>query len=70
MHARAGTPNGVLSHTVSSEAWHELWFNGVAVGETGINAADFPAEQDRLRLAGLGNVLAQFVYPFRALARG
>src|SRR5437763_3656867 len=39
MHARAGTPNGVLSHTVSSEAWHNLWFNGTLVGETGINAA-------------------------------
>jgi D-amino peptidase len=39
MHARAGTPKGILSHTVSSEAWHNLWFNGVLVGETGINAA-------------------------------
>jgi D-amino peptidase len=39
MHAKAGTPEGVLSHTVSSEAWHNLWFNGVLVGETGINAA-------------------------------
>jgi D-amino peptidase len=39
MHAKAGTPDGVLSHTVSSEAWHNLWFNGVLVGETGINAA-------------------------------
>src|SRR4051812_25555203 len=39
MHARAGTANGVLSHTVSSEAWHNLWFNGALVGETGINAA-------------------------------
>src|SRR5215218_6210627 len=39
MHARAGTPDGVLSHTVSSEAWHNLWFNGTLVGETGINAA-------------------------------
>src|SRR5437868_875511 len=39
MHARAGTPDGVLSHTVSSEAWHNLWFNDVLVGETGINAA-------------------------------
>jgi D-amino peptidase len=39
MHAMAGTADGVLSHTVSSEAWHNLWFNGVAVGETGINAA-------------------------------
>jgi D-amino peptidase len=35
----AGTPNGVLSHTVSNEAWHNLWFNGTLVGETGINAA-------------------------------
>lgn len=39
MHAKAGTKDGVLSHTVSSEAWHNLWFNGVLVGETGINAA-------------------------------
>jgi D-amino peptidase len=39
MHAMAGTPDGVLSHTVSSEAWHNLWFNGRLVGETGINAA-------------------------------
>src|SRR5205814_9027306 len=39
MHAKAGTPDGVLSHTVSGEAWRELRFNGVAVGETGINAA-------------------------------
>src|SRR3954468_16219758 len=39
MHAKAGTQEGVLSHTVSSEAWHNLWFNGVLVGETGINAA-------------------------------
>src|SRR5256714_1830749 len=39
MHAKAGTPDGVLSHTVSGQAWRELRFNGVAVGETGINAA-------------------------------
>jgi D-amino peptidase len=39
MHAKAGTADGVLSHTVSSQAWHNLWFNGVLVGETGINAA-------------------------------
>ena len=39
MHARAGTPAGVLSHTVSSTDWTGLWFNGVEVGETGINAA-------------------------------
>ena len=28
-----------LSHTVSGQAWRELQFNGVSVGETGINAA-------------------------------
>src|SRR5947208_13567660 len=35
MHAMAGTPDGVLSHTVSGQAWHELRFNGRPVGETG-----------------------------------
>jgi D-amino peptidase len=39
MHAMAGTPDGVLSHTVSSQAWQNLTFNGTLVGETGINAA-------------------------------
>jgi D-amino peptidase len=39
MHAKAGTPNGVMSHTVSGQAWRDLQFNGVSVGETGINAA-------------------------------
>jgi D-amino peptidase len=39
MHARAGTPDGVLCHTVSSTNWRNLWFNGTLVGETGINAA-------------------------------
>ena len=39
MHARAGTPEGVLNHTVSGQEWQNLWFNGTAVGETGINAA-------------------------------
>jgi D-amino peptidase len=39
MHAMAGTPDGVLSHTVSGQAWRSLKFNGVEVGETGINAA-------------------------------
>lgn len=38
-HARAGTPNGVLSHTVSSEAWYDAFVNGVPVGESGILAA-------------------------------
>src|SRR5438093_6487950 len=39
MHAKAGTPDGVMSHTVSGQAWRELRFNGRPVGETGINAA-------------------------------
>ena len=39
MHARAGTPEGVLNHTVSGTVWRTLLFNGVEVGETGINAA-------------------------------
>jgi D-amino peptidase len=39
MHAKAGTARGVLSHTVSGTEWRELSFNGVSVGETGINAA-------------------------------
>jgi len=39
MHAMAGVVDGVLSHTVSGQAWQNLRFNGVLVGETGINAA-------------------------------
>ncbi|HET8627504.1 MAG TPA: M55 family metallopeptidase [Thermomicrobiales bacterium] len=39
MHARAGVADGVLNHTVSGQAWQNLWFNGTVVGETGINAA-------------------------------
>src|ERR1700730_16754213 len=39
MHAMAGTPDGVLSHNVSSQARQNLRFNGTLVGETGINAA-------------------------------
>jgi len=39
MHAKAGTSDGVMSHTVSGQAWRNLEFNGVSVGETGINAA-------------------------------
>ena len=38
-HAMAGAERGVLSHTVSSTNWHALRFNGVEVGEVGINAA-------------------------------
>jgi D-amino peptidase len=39
MHARAGTADGVLNHTVSGVDWQNLWFNDSLVGETGINAA-------------------------------
>jgi D-amino peptidase len=39
MHAKAGTRDGGLNHTVSGSDWQTLWFNGVEVGETGINAA-------------------------------
>ena len=39
MHAMAGTPDGILNHTVSGQAWQNLWFNDTLVGETGINAA-------------------------------
>lgn len=39
MHARAGTPDGVLCHTISTVKWRNLWFNDDLVGESGINAA-------------------------------
>ncbi|MGH2731856.1 MAG: M55 family metallopeptidase [Actinomycetota bacterium] len=39
MHAKAGTPDAVMCHTVSSSSWYRLRFNGVEVGEIGINAA-------------------------------
>ena len=39
MHAMAGTPDGVMNHTVSGTGWRNLSFNGTVVGETGINAA-------------------------------
>ena len=39
MHARAGTPDGVLCHTISTTTWHNLWFNDDRVGEVGVNAA-------------------------------
>lgn len=38
-HAMAGTPDGVLSHTMSSHSWYNASFNGVKVGESGIIAA-------------------------------
>jgi D-amino peptidase len=39
MHAMAGTPDGVMCHTVSGQAWTNLRFNDTLVGESGINAA-------------------------------
>src|SRR6516162_10066642 len=39
MHARAGTPDGVLCHTISTTTWRNLWFNKDLVGEFGINTA-------------------------------
>ncbi len=39
MYARAGTPDGVLCHTISTVKWRNLWFNDDLVGELGINAA-------------------------------
>src|SRR6187431_953868 len=39
MHARAGTADGVMNHTVSGPNFQNLWFNGTLVGATGINAA-------------------------------
>ena len=38
-HARAGTPAGTISHTMSGSLLN-VWYNGVAVGESGISAAD------------------------------
>jgi D-amino peptidase len=38
-HAMAGTPDGGLCHTVSSESWHNAWINETLVGESGIEAA-------------------------------
>ena len=39
MHARAGTPDGVLCHTISTTTWRNLYFNDDLVGEFGINCA-------------------------------
>src|ERR1700740_331690 len=36
----AGTPDGVLCHTVSSEAWYNAWINDTLVGESGLLAAE------------------------------
>ena len=39
MHAMAGTSDGLMNHTVSGTDWRSVTFNGVEIGETGINAA-------------------------------
>lgn len=39
MHARAGTADGLMNHTISTSAFQNLWFNDVLVGEIGINSA-------------------------------
>jgi len=38
-HAMAGVSDGVLCHTVSSEAWYNATINGTLVGESGIVSA-------------------------------
>ncbi|HLI08689.1 MAG TPA: M55 family metallopeptidase [Ktedonobacteraceae bacterium] len=58
-HAMAGTPNGVLCHTVSSEAWYNAWINDTLVGESGILAA----------IAGCWDVPAVFVSGDEATCR-
>src|SRR5947207_10108227 len=55
-HAMAGTPDGVLCHTVSSEAWYNAWINDTLVGESGILAA----------VAGCCEVTAIFVSGYAA----
>ena len=58
-HAMAGTPDGVLCHTVSSEAWYNATINGTLVGESGILAA----------IAGCWDVPAIFVAGDEATCR-
>ena len=38
-HARAGTADGVLAHTWSSQRVANVWLNGILMGEYGLNAA-------------------------------
>jgi len=38
-HARAGTSDGILCHTMSSEAWYDATLNGEPIGEVGFAAA-------------------------------
>jgi len=37
-HAMAGTPDGILSHTMSSQRGDHYWLNGLEMGETGMFA--------------------------------
>lgn len=39
VHAQAGTPRGVLEHTMASPAWAEMRVNGRVMGEMGFAAA-------------------------------
>ncbi|MEO8377638.1 MAG: M55 family metallopeptidase, partial [Candidatus Sumerlaeota bacterium] len=39
IHAMGGTPNGVLSHTISSQHWYNIHINDQVVGEIGVVAA-------------------------------
>ena len=38
-HAMAGTPDGILCHTMSNQAWYNAYINDIPVGESGIVAA-------------------------------
>ncbi len=58
-HAMAGTPDGVLCHTVSSEEWYDARINETLVGESGILAA----------IAGCWDVPAVFVSGDEATCR-
>src|SRR2546425_696793 len=58
-HAMAGTLDGVMCHTVSSEAWYNAWINDQLVGESGILAA----------IAGCWDVPAIFVSGDEATCR-
>ena len=37
-HAMAGTPAGILEHTMSSKEWQNFWMNGKKAGELAIDA--------------------------------
>lgn len=39
IHSREGTPNGVLSHTIATSVWSNIWFNDTLVGEIGVMSA-------------------------------